>query len=61
MEIIMENEDYVRNYIAHVNSELQAKVLEVCSLKAQLKLANEQVARLQHELSTPEPEVEETY
>lgn len=32
----MNNNDFVQQYIAHVNTELQTKLLEVCSLKAQL-------------------------
>jgi len=45
----MENDDYVKNYIAQVNSELQTKILEVCSLKAQLQLANAKIAELQEQ------------
>lgn len=56
----MENEDYVKTYIAHVNSELQTKVLEVCSLRAQLKLANDIIATLQSDLSSDD-EIEQTY
>lgn len=43
----MDNDDYVKQYIAQVNTELQTKTLELCSLKAQLQLANEKIAILQ--------------
>jgi len=45
----MNNDDYVKGYIAQVNSELQAKILEVCSLKAQLHIANAKIAELEKE------------
>lgn len=40
------DDDYVRNYIAQVNTELQTKTLEVCSLKAQLQVANATIDKL---------------
>lgn len=40
------DDDYVRNYIAQVNTELQTKILEVCSLKAQLQVANATIDKL---------------
>lgn len=43
----MNNDDYVKQYIAQVNTELQNKTLELCSLRAQLQLANEMIAKLQ--------------
>jgi len=46
----MDNDEYVKQYIAHVNTELQTKTLEVCSLKAQLKIANDKIATLQQPL-----------
>lgn len=46
----MDNDEYVKQYIAHVNTELQTKTLEVCSLKAQLKMANDMIATLQQPL-----------
>jgi hypothetical protein len=46
---------YVRNYIANINTELQTKILEIISLKAQLQLANDNIAELKKELSSLEP------
>lgn len=45
---------YVRNYIANINTELQTKILEIISLKAQLQLANDNIAELKKELSSLE-------
>ena len=50
----MDNDEYVKQYIAHVNTELQTKILEVCSLKAQLKMANDKIATLQQHSQTEE-------
>lgn len=46
----MENADYVRGYIAQVNTALQERTLEVCSLKAQLELANSRISELTQKL-----------
>lgn len=45
----MNNDEYVKNYIAQVNTELQTKTLEVCSLRAQLQVANATIAKLQEQ------------
>jgi|TARA_R110000822_G_scaffold3972_3_gene16967 ribosome-binding ATPase YchF (GTP1/OBG family) len=37
------NEEYVRAYIAIINSELQAKILEMVGLKAQMQMMKEQI------------------
>lgn len=62
------NEEYVKAYIAAINAELQAKVLEMISLKAQhqmLKDANrayeEQIIALKQQLEQVVNTTEETY
>lgn len=46
-----QNDDvFVQRYIGQVNSELQVKVLEICNLKAQIAVANEQMALMGKEL-----------
>ncbi len=62
------NEEYVKAYIAAINAELQAKVLEMISLKAQhqmLKDASrayeEQIIALKQQLEQVVNTTEETY
>lgn len=62
------NEEYVKAYIAAINAELQAKILEMISLKAQhqmLKDANrayeEQIIALKQQLEQVVNTTEETY
>jgi hypothetical protein len=44
------NEEYVKAYVAAINAELQTKVLEIISLKAQMQLLKESNRTQEEEL-----------
>lgn len=57
---ILKDDSYVRSYIAHINSELQTKTLEIISLKAQLQVTRELLESVQAN-SQPTSSPDETY
>ena len=58
---ILKDDSYVRSYIAHINSELQTKTLEIISLKAQLQVTRELLEQQTQANSQPTVSPDETY